>query len=135
MKPTLMNCSLRGLTIVFAIAFFMVVLGAEKLSFKFDMGVTHTAALFQVSNLLGHTNPVTNQSNELVLRANLIPTPNNNGYVSLRQITPFWGRTSLVKPNVMIMSFFFAIMVISLFFIFYQNSRTGSESDDIFLVT
>ncbi|MGE5581572.1 MAG: hypothetical protein ACM3X9_03455 [Bacillota bacterium] len=131
MKHTAINWRLTGLIVLFGVAFMMAFAGEESgipVS-RFDLGETRTAALFQVSNLLGRSLPSANQSGEFAFRANLGPSP-NNGFLNPLQIRPVWERTVVIKETVVAIGFFFAIMIISMFFMFYQNSRTGSEGDE-----
>lgn len=50
-------------------------------------------------------------------------------FVHVKQVPPIWGRILIIKQSITTSGFFFAAMVIHLFFIFYQNSRTGSGID------
>jgi hypothetical protein len=67
--------------------------------------------------------------NDVAFRANLIPAV-NNGLTTPRPNPPVWEQIDGAKPIRVIAGFFFAIMVISLFFMFYRNSRNGSGVDD-----
>jgi hypothetical protein len=88
----------------------------------------------KVRGLFDCTMPSTDNPTDFTFRANLVPTP-NNGLINPRENPPVWERTLLVKQKMLLLGFFFAIMVISLFFIFYQNSRNGSEGEDNIFTT
>lgn len=62
------------------------------------------------------------------IRVNPVSSSGPN-FIHVKQIPPVWGRILITKQPITIAGFFFPAMVILLFFIFYQNSRTGSESD------
>lgn len=137
MKQTLFKWRLIVGTIILLIVVFSVAIineGYEKSFLKFDSIETQSVTLFQVRNLLNHSAPDKDYTGEFAFKASLGSTP-NNGLINQRQIPPIWERTFFVKQVIVLIGFFFAIMLISLFFIFYQNARTGSEGDDIFMET
>ena len=53
----------------------------------------------------------------------------NQGFINGRHTLPLWERSSISKQTPVRMGFFLPIMTILFFFLFYQTSRTGSESD------
>jgi hypothetical protein len=82
----------------------------------------------QIGGLLDYTEPLSDNP-DIAFRANLVPTP-NNGLINPRQNLPVWERIFAAKQARAMLGFFFAIMVIALFFIYYRNSRNVSEGDD-----
>lgn len=132
MKRTLFKWRLIIGTIILLIVVFSVAIineGYEKSFLKFDLIETQSVTLFQVRNLLNNSAPDTDYTGEFIFKANLGST-SNNGLINQRQIPPIWERIIFAKQVIVTIGFFFAIMIISLFFIFYQNARTGSEGDD-----
>jgi hypothetical protein len=67
--------------------------------------------------------------NDVAFRANLTPAV-NNGLTTPRHNPPVWEQIDEAKLIRVVAGFFFAIRVISLFFMFYRNSRNGSGTDD-----
>ncbi len=61
-------------------------------------------------------------------RANPVPGINYE-LVYLKRLQPFWDKLLTVKPVNLTNGFFFSLLVIRLFSLFYQSSRTSSEGD------
>jgi hypothetical protein len=94
-----------------------------------EFGVRGATALEKIAGLLDSTEPVADNP-DLTIRTSMIPS-SNNGFIDPRQDPPpVWERVLLTKQTGIMAGFFFAIMVISLFFIFYRSSRNGSGNDD-----
>ncbi len=94
------------------------------------LGISHGLASERIQGLLDSTEPVADNP-DLAIRANLIPSSSNNGFINPRQDPPpVWERILETKLAGFMLGFFFAIMVISLFFIFYRSSRNSSGNDD-----
>jgi hypothetical protein len=89
---------------------------------------TQTAALVQVWNLLRFTFPTTDYASGLTLKTNLIPLV-GFGFINNRRISTSWQRTPVMKQVIYISGFFFATMVIALFYCFYQSSRSSADGD------
>jgi hypothetical protein len=97
---------------------------------RFGLPETKLTTSDKVKGLFDCAAPVADNPGDFTFRANLVPPP-NNGLANPRQNPPVWERILLVKQIMVMLGFFFAIMLIALFFIFYQNARNGSESDDL----
>jgi hypothetical protein len=82
----------------------------------------------KIKGLLDSTEPISDNP-DVAFRANLVPAP-NNGFLNVRHNPPVWERIFAVKPMKVLFGLFFAIMLISLFFIFYRNARNSSGSDE-----
>ena len=94
-----------------------------------QLGIRSAAALEKIGGLLDSTEPVADNP-DLTIRASIIPS-SSNGFIDPRQDPPpVWERVLLTKQTGLVVGFFFAIRVISLFFIFYRSSRNGSGNDD-----
>lgn len=92
-------------------------------------GVKGAVALEKIAWLLDSTEPVADNL-DLTIRTSIIPS-SNNGFIDPRQDPPpVWERVLLTKQTGLMVGFFFAIRVISLFFIFFRSSRNGSGNDD-----
>jgi hypothetical protein len=83
------------------------------------------AVLAQVLNMLTQTGSSRDYNQGLAIRASLT-APSHN--FLMKRITPTWGRVNLVKRTAYV-GFFFPTLALLMFFIFYQASRTASESD------
>jgi len=86
---------------------------------------TTGAVLTQVLSLLKQTGSSRDYNQGLAIRASLT-SPSFNFLT--KRMMPTWGRINLVK-RIACLSFFFPTMALLMFFIFYQSSRTASESD------
>ncbi len=94
-----------------------------------ELGIRGATALEKITGLLDSTEPVADNP-DLTIRTSMIPS-SNNGFIDPRQDPPpVWERVLLTKQTGIMVGFFFAIMVISLFFIFYRSSRNGSGNDE-----
>lgn len=92
-------------------------------------GMKGALASETIQGFLDSTEPIAD-SPDFTIRASIIPSP-NNGFIDPRQDPPpVWERVLLTKQTGLMVGFFFAIMVISLFFIFYRSSRNGSGNED-----
>jgi hypothetical protein len=87
-----------------------------------------TSASEKIRGLFDYTEPLSDNP-DLAYRVNSVPAL-NNGIINPRQNPPVWVRILATKQVGIMLGFFFAIMVIALFFIFYRNSRNCSEGDD-----
>ncbi len=93
-----------------------------------QLGIRSATVLEKIEGLLDSTEPVVDNP-DLTIRASIIPS-SSNGFIDPRQEPPpVWERVFLTKQTGLMVGFFFAIMVISLFFIFYRSSRNGSGND------
>jgi hypothetical protein len=97
---------------------------------RFGLPDTKAIIFDKVRELFACTTPTAANMGDIAFRANLVPSP-NNGLINPRQIPPVWERILAVKQMGVMLGFFFATMVISLFFIFYRNSRNGSGDDSL----
>ncbi|HEX3047581.1 MAG TPA: hypothetical protein VHY08_22710 [Bacillota bacterium] len=83
------------------------------------------AVLAQVLNLLTQTGSSRDYNQGMAIRASLT-SPSHN--FLMKRIMPTWGRVNLLKRTAS-QNFFFPTLTLLMFFIFYQASRTASESD------
>jgi hypothetical protein len=94
------------------------------------LGIRAASVSEKIQGLLDSTEPVADNP-DIAYRANNLVPSSNNGFVDPRQDPPpVWERTSATKRVGLVVGFFFAIRVISLFFIFYRNSRNSSGNDE-----
>lgn len=83
------------------------------------------AVLAQVLNLLTQTGSSQDYNQGMAIRASLTSP---SYHFLMKRIMPNWGRVNLLKRTAGV-SFFFPMLALLMFFIFYQASRTASESD------
>jgi hypothetical protein len=90
-----------------------------------DLTETQTAALVQVLNLL-HSSLSCNEYAGLARNVKLVSLP-GQFFTHNRLTIPKWQRTLIARPILYFSDFFFAVMIISLFYGFYR--RFGSEAE------
>ena len=104
----------------------------KNIASKVDLAESQTAALVQVWNLLRVSIPSSDQAGGFVYKANLAPLM-GQGFIYIRQVLPVWQRTPVIKHAIRISGFFFALMLIALFYCFYRSSGSGTENDEPFI--
>lgn len=82
--------------------------------------------LAKVESMTAQANP--EDFSGYAFRSNLVSI-SGQSFFGTKQIPPVWGRVSITKQLAATSGFFYAAMVILLFFIFYQKARTGSGSE------
>ncbi|HEX7714102.1 MAG TPA: hypothetical protein VF531_08770 [Bacillota bacterium] len=89
---------------------------------------TASAAMAQVMNWLDYSQPLRDYSGDIALHANSA-NPSTNFSLIGKRIPPLWGRPLATKSVPVTLGFFIPAMVLLLFCIFYQSSRTSSDSN------
>ena len=100
---------------------------------KADLAETQTAALVQVWNLLRFSFPTTDYAGGLAFKANLTPLV-GQVFIHIKQISSAWQRSPIVKQTKYISGFFFAAMIIALFYCFYRSFGSSTDGDNNFSI-
>lgn len=128
-KGSIIGCCLMPLAILMAsfilMASLKVTAGAVPASRAWIP--TAYAALAQVANWLSYSQPARDYGGDLAFHASSANPSTNPGLIGKR-IPPLWGRAMATKSVPVTLGFFIPAMVLSLFYIFYQSSRTSSEN-------
>ncbi len=103
--------------------------------YPFDLDNANLDKRFPLGDTAGHlvngfqnTQNPTGDTGSYIYRANPVPGINYE-LVYLKRLQPFWDKLLVVKPVSITTGFFFSLLVIRLFSLFYQTSRTSSEGD------